>query len=100
MSVSDWKLAAESLPITQAFSALVQRDSNVEFNINAFELTAIMLALQQWASSWQHHQVVVHTDNFPSKKGLTRQTLKGEANVVLRKCLLEAAKFDIVITPA
>jgi hypothetical protein len=100
MSASDWKLVAESLPITQAFSALVQRDADVEFNINVFELAAIMLALQRWAPLWRHHQVVVHTDNFPSKEGLTRQTLKGEANAVLRKCLLEAAKFDIVVTPA
>jgi hypothetical protein len=100
ISASDWKLVAESLPITQAFSALVQRDADVEFNINVFELAAIMLALQRWAPMWRHHQVVVHTDNFPSKEGLTRQTLKGEANAVLRKCLLEAAKFDIVVTPA
>ena len=58
-----------------------------------------MLGLQQWAPSWPHHHVIVHSDNFPSNVGLTKQTLKREANAVLRKVLLEAAKFDIIITP-
>jgi hypothetical protein len=39
---SDWKQAAKSLPIAQAFSAQVVRETEAEFNINAFELAAIM----------------------------------------------------------
>jgi hypothetical protein len=97
--VSDWKQVVKSLPISQAFSARVHREMETEFNINAFELAAIMLALQRWAPSWPHHRIVVHSDNFPANIGLAKQTLKGEANAVLRKALLEAAKFNIVITP-
>ena len=96
--VSDSKQIVKSLPITQAFSTYIHKEADVEFNINAFELAVIMLALQHWAPSWLHYNAVIHTDNFPSTVGLTRQTLKGEANAVLQKILLEAAKFDIMIT--
>ena len=45
--ISNWKQAAKFLPITQAFSTQVVRETEAEFNINVFKLAAIMLALQK-----------------------------------------------------
>ena len=77
---SDWKEATNSLPIAQAFSTWVQTDILTEFNINAFELRAILLALEQWIFCWFYFYVFIYIDNFPSEAGLRTQTLKGDAN--------------------
>ena len=42
--------------------------------------------------------MVVHTDSNTAKDGLSKLTLKGEANAVLRRILLIAAELDISIT--
>ena len=41
----------------------------------------------------------MYTDSSTAFEGLTRQTLRGEANKPLREILLLAAKYDIQITP-
>ena len=96
---NDWKTVANLVAKEQAFAARVQVSKNDVFDINIFELGAILLAFQRWGHSWKHKNVVVHTDSNTAKEGLSKLTLKGEAIAVLRRILLTAAELDISITP-
>ena len=78
---------------------MYKASTNDVFDINIFEIGAILLAFQRWGHSWKHKKVVVHTDSNTAKEGLSKLTLKGEANAVLRRILLTAAELDISITP-
>jgi ribonuclease HI len=95
-----WPSYVESLPQQDAFQASMDIDpADGEFDINPFELGAILLALRRWGFEWKCHQIIVHTDSNTAATGLTKHTLRGASNPVLRQILLLAAELDIVLTP-
>lgn len=101
METSDknWKNWCKAIPETQAFSAKVAHNGSEVFDINLFELGAISLAFDKFASQWRSKRVFVHTDSAISQTGIEKSTLKGDANAVLRKILLRAAEHDIEVIP-
>lgn len=68
-------------------------------HINIHELEAILVAVKAWSKDWSHKVLNIYTDSTTAFNGLTRYTLRGEANSTLRKILLLAAEHDIKITP-
>ena len=95
-----WPSYAESLPQQDAFQASMDIDpADGEFDINPFELGAVLLALRRWGHEWKCHNIIVHTDSKTAAIGLTKYTLRGASNLVLRQILLLAAELDIVLTP-
>ena len=68
-----------------------------ELNINVYEVHAVLVAFEAWAEQWQHAKVVVFTDNTTAQAGLKKDTLRGIANVPLRRIKQLAAAFDIQI---
>ena len=93
-----WKSAAPHLSFDEMFaqdSGYIQSD--VPFNINLFEVTAVLEAFKRWAYRWRHCRVIVVTDNITTQTGLTQETLRGEANIPLRQIMLCAAEFDVEI---
>ena len=70
------------------------------FDINIYELKAILIALQTWGPHWSRKSIIVSTDSATAQSGLRRLTLKDPSeNEVLRQILLLAAKHDIVLIP-
>jgi hypothetical protein len=66
-------------------------------HINVLELEAILVAFEKWAARWQSHKLVLHTDSTTALSGFRNFTLRGPANVPLRRILLLAAAHDIYI---
>ena len=82
-----------------AFLAKIMLVPGETFDINPFEIAAIWLAFITWGHLWRHKRVVIHTDSSIARDGLTKHTLRGVANVPLRKTLLLAASLDINVEP-
>jgi hypothetical protein len=99
IDVKSWKPHLTELYASQAFAARVKHDQDTIFDVNVFELGAILLAFEQQAVSWRGKRICTHTDSAISQLGLEHHTLKGAANAVLRRILIIAAEFDIEITP-
>jgi Reverse transcriptase (RNA-dependent DNA polymerase) len=95
----DWRNAAYALPIEQAFSARVKHSDQDVFDINIFELGAILLAFQKWAPTWHRCRIFIHTDSNTAQNGLLKESLKGESFHVLRQIHLLAAEWDIALSP-
>ena len=91
---------AQTLTKCHAFSAKIVPPALGEtFDINPFEIAAIWLAFTTWGHAWRHKRVVIHTDSSTARDGLTKHTLRGVANVPLRKTLLLAASLDVDVEP-
>ena len=65
--------------------------SAVHNHINTYEIQAILLAFQTWASDWSGGKVIIHTDSTTA--------LKETSNQFLREIFLLAVQRDIQITP-
>jgi hypothetical protein len=78
---------------------LPNRDPHEHFDINIFEITSRLRALEVWSQPWRGKLVVIHTDISTTQLGLIKQTLKAESqNDPLRQLLL-AAQLDMKIEP-
>ena len=97
----DWKEHACHLPPEQALALpLPHCDPHEPFNINIFEITALLRAFEVWSQQWKGKLVVIHTDSSTAQLGLIKLTLKAESqNEPLRRLLLLAAQLDIKIEP-
>jgi ribonuclease HI len=69
------------------------------FDINIYEVKAILLAFQTYAPRWRRKRVYVYTDSKTAAAGLRKSTLHSPANRHLRTLLLLAAELDILIAP-
>ena len=79
---------------------LPNRNPYEPFDINIFEITALLCAFEVWSQQWSKKLVVIHTDSSTTQLGLIKQTLKAESqNEPLRQLLLLAAQLDIKIEP-
>jgi hypothetical protein len=94
-----WDVIPGLIDQRNAFASAFSRDPNTPFDINIFEVQAILLAFQTWAYHWKRMRVVVSTDSSTAQRGLRKNTLAGPANEPLRSILLLAAEYDIVIEP-
>jgi hypothetical protein len=82
-----------------AFASTLSYDRNALFDINIYEIQAILLAFQTWCHRWKKMRIVVSTDSSTAQQGLCKKTLAGLANEPLRAILLLAAEHDILIEP-
>ena len=95
-----WTEAISRVPSTQAFASPYDHTTTSTFDINIYELKAILIALQTWGPHWSRKSIIVSTDSATAQSGLRRFTLKDPSeNEVLRQILLLAAKHDIVLIP-
>jgi hypothetical protein len=79
---------------------LPNRDPHVPFDINIFEIAALLHAFEVWSQQWRGKLFVIHADSSTTQLGLIKLTLKAERqNEPLRKLLLLAAQRDIKIEP-
>ena len=75
-------------------------DPHEPFDINIFEITALLRAFEVWSQQWKGKLVVIHTDSSTAQLGLIKLTLKAEnQNEPLRRLLLLTAQLDIKIEP-
>jgi len=97
----DWKQHAASIQGSHAFAArLPAWDQEKPFDINVFEITALLEAFIRWSEGWRGKTVMLHTDSSTAQLGLLKQTLKlPDHNEPLRQLLLHAARLDIMIVP-
>jgi hypothetical protein len=97
----DWQEHVPHLPPEHALALpLPHRDLHEPFDINIFEITALLRAFETWSQQWREKLVVIHTDSSTTQLGLIKQTLKAEnQNEPLRQLLLLAAQLDIKIEP-
>jgi Reverse transcriptase (RNA-dependent DNA polymerase)/RNase H-like domain found in reverse transcriptase len=95
-----WTNAISRVPSTQAFASPYVHPTMSKFDINIYELKAILIALQTWGPHWSRKSITVFTDSATAQSGLRRLTLKDPSeNEVLRQILLLAAQHDIVLIP-
>jgi len=95
-----WTEAISRVPSTQAFASPYDHTTTSTFDINIYELKAILIALQTWGPHWSRKSIIVSTDSATAQSGLRKFTLKDPSeNEVLRQILLLAAKHDIVLIP-
>ena len=88
---------AGQLPQSQALAEPTPHQ-NGPFDINIWELTAILRAFQTWGEDWRGRKVFIHTDSSTSQLGIIKTTLKAEAqNRPLRELLLFAAQRYVVL---
>ena len=66
-------------------------------DINFKEMHTVLVALQRWLPYFEHHQLVIFTDNTTVFHGLRRRSARGPAADPLRKITLLAALHDIDI---
>jgi hypothetical protein len=99
--ICNWKEHVSHLPLEHALALpLPSRDLHEPFDINIFEITALLHAFKAWSHQWNRRLVIVHTDSSTTQLGLVKQTLKAEnQNEPLRQLLLLAAHRDIKIEP-
>lgn len=99
--VCDWKDYAAALPQNNALALLLpDHDPTTLFDINIYEITAMLRAFERWGRSWAGKLVILHSDSSTTQLGLIKQTLRAETqNEPLRQLLLLAAKHDIKIEP-
>jgi Reverse transcriptase (RNA-dependent DNA polymerase) len=95
-----WTEAISEVPINQAFASPYVHLTMSTFDINIYELKAILIALQTWGPHWSRKSILISTDSATAQSGLCRHTLKDPSeNEVLRQILLLAAKHDIALIP-
>jgi hypothetical protein len=96
-----WPEHAHSLPCEHALATqLPSRDVIQPFDINIFEIQAMLLAFEKWSHSWAGKVVFLHTDSATTQLGLLKQSLRAEKqNEPLRRLLLLAAQRDIKLEP-
>lgn len=70
------------------------------FDINIWEVQAVLEAVERWCHIFSGHEVVIHTDNSATSSGITKGYLAGPANIPLRNILCKAAAYDIKLTAA
>ena len=66
-------------------------------DINFQEMHTVLLAMQRWYSYFEHHQLVIFTDNTTVFHGLCHHSVRGSAMDPRRKITLLAAVHDIDI---
>ena len=95
----DWKLHTLRLPYDHALaSPLPSYSANDPFDINIYEITALLQAFQLWVDRLAGKIVFIHTDSSTAQLGLLKQTLRTpEQNEPLRQLLLLAAQRDTKI---
>ena len=96
-SNNDWRTHTQDVPLSQAFS-LATGSGPVE-TINVYEIKAVLFAIDAWATHFQHARLVVNTDNTTAFSGLISNRLHGGTNSLIRRILVKAAQFDILIQP-
>lgn len=74
-------------------------DPDDSISINVFEVQAILLAFQLFASQWCHRKVIIYTDSTTALSGLKSHRFRGLPNVPLRQIMLIAAEHDILLEP-
>ena len=67
------------------------------FDINIYEVKAILFAFQTYAPRWRRERVYVYTNSKTAAAGLRKSTLHSPANRHLHTLLLLAAELDILI---
>ena len=92
----NWRDHTSSIPDAQA---LLQKllSAQGQLDINPLEVEAIAQSFELWAQSWIGAKVIIFIDNTTAFTSLSKQTLAGASNFPLRRSLLLAAKFDILI---
>jgi hypothetical protein len=95
----DWHSEVHSLPSSNAFAVpLPPQDSDTTFDINIFEITAVLYAVRLWGDGWRRKKVIVHTDNTTTQLGMKKGSLQSpRQNEPLRELLLRAAQLDIAL---
>ena len=95
-----WQDHSSILPLRHALAEpLPPFDVGIPFDINIYEIQAVLRAFELWGHLWRSKHVVVHTDNSTTQIGVQRLTLKSpEQNEPLRKLLLLAAQHDVKLT--
>ena len=66
-------------------------------HINVKETAAAAHALKRWGPALRGHTLRIHTDSSTVHAGIRRGSLHGPPMAQLRRLLLEAARFDIVL---
>lgn len=89
---TDFSGTTTLLPPTSRLSATTH-------SINVFEVQAILLAFQLFASSWKQARLIVNTDSATAFAGLRLTRLWGPPNIPLREIMLLASEHDILIEP-
>lgn len=96
----NWQLLCHALDESTAFATpLPTQEEGTVFDINVYEVQAILIALRKNALNWKRYRVVIHTDSATAQRGLRKNTLSGPANDPLRSILFLAAKHDILLQP-
>lgn len=90
-----WSEATPNIQQNHAFAVPVQTLTH----INIHELEVILLTMETWGERWAQAELILFTDSGTAFNGLMHHTLRGNANIALRKILLRAAKHDIRIIP-
>lgn len=95
-SISRWQdaVSADLLDPNLAYAEVIPTVDGV-FDINIWEVRAVLRALQLWASQWKGLRLVVHTDNNTTLARFSKQSLSSPANVYLREAIIVAANHDI-----
>ena len=86
-----------SIPETNSFSEHLRIDLESTFDINIYEMRAVLAAFYKWQHLWTKGRIIVYTDNTIVYTGLQKQTLNSPANIDLRSILCEAANWDIIV---
>ncbi|OXV06133.1 hypothetical protein Egran_06099 [Elaphomyces granulatus] len=100
----DWRDHACHLPPEHALALpSPNRDPHEHFDINIFEITALLRAFEVWSQQWRGKLIVIRTDSSTTQLGLIKQTLNAESqNDPLYTATppnILAAQLDIKIEP-
>ena len=76
----DWKDHVKTLPIEHAYAQnLPPMNSTTPFDINIYEIQAVLRAVELWGHIWEHKKLVVNTDNKTMQLGV-KQTPRNAAH--------------------
>lgn len=95
----DWHSEVDNLSLSHILAApLPERDRGTTFDINIYEILAVLRAVMLWGHKWRGKRVIVHTDNSTTQLGISKGTLQAPLqNEPLREILLQAARLDVVL---
>lgn len=97
---STWKDNLHLTSDDQAYTEIIPEEDKMDpFDINVFEVRAVLRALERWGHLWEHQKLFIFTDNTPTFRGIEKGSLKSSANDDLRKVMCAAARFDIILVP-